>query len=149
MGRKKTPHYRVVVTDVASPRDGRFVEALGYYRPLTTPARLVLDLERVDYWIGEGAAASDTVRSLIAKARKGGDAMVAVGEVDGGAEKAKRAEALATRRRIEADATAAKPKPAKRGKATAAEAPAETAAAEPAPEAAEPAPEGGAEGSSS
>jgi small subunit ribosomal protein S16 len=143
MGRKKTPHYRVVVTDVASPRDGRFVEALGYYRPLANPARLVLDLERVDYWIGEGAAASDTVRSLIAKARRGGDALVAVGEVDGGAEKAKRAEALAVRRRIEAEATRAKPKAGKRGKAAADAAPAEASpAAEPASEAGEPASEG-------
>jgi small subunit ribosomal protein S16 len=140
MGRKKTPHYRVVVTDVASPRDGRFVEALGYYRPQTTPARLVLDLERVDYWIGEGAAPSDTVRSLIAKARKGGDALVAVGEIDGGAEKAKRAEALAGRRRIEAEATAAKPRAGKGKKATAPAA--EGPAAESTPEAA-PAPEVG------
>jgi small subunit ribosomal protein S16 len=138
MGRKKTPHYRVVVTDMASPRDGRFVESLGYYRPQANPARLVLDLERVDYWIGEGAAPSDTVQSLISKARKGGDAIVAVGEVDGGAEKAKRAEALAARRRVEADANPAKAKPAKRGKAAPA---AESAPAEPAP--AEPAPEGG------
>jgi len=138
MGRKKTPHYRVVVTDVASPRDGRFVESLGYYRPLTNPARLVLDLERVDYWIGEGAAPSDTVQSLISKARKGGDALVAVGEVDGGAEKAKRAEALAARRRVEAEATASKPKPGKRGKAAA-----ESPTAEAAPAAPEPAPEGG------
>jgi small subunit ribosomal protein S16 len=143
MGRKKTPHYRVVVTDVASPRDGRFVEALGYYRPQTTPARLVLDLERVDYWIGEGAAPSDTVQSLIAKARKGGDALVAVGEIDQGAEKAKRAEKLAARRRIEVEATAAKPKPGKRGKAAVEAAPAaESPAPEPASEAAEPAPEG-------
>jgi small subunit ribosomal protein S16 len=146
MGRKKTPHYRVVVTDVASPRDGRFVESLGYYRPLANPARLVIDLERVDYWIGEGAAASDTVRSLITKARKGGDALVAVGEVDGGAEKVKRAEALAKRRKAEADATAAtKPKAgAKRGKAAAEEAPPAAESPEsPAAEAAAPAPEGG------
>ncbi|NNF13821.1 MAG: 30S ribosomal protein S16, partial [Gemmatimonadetes bacterium] len=50
MGRKKTPHYRVVVADSASPRDGRFVETLGYYKPLSQPARLVLDMERVDHW---------------------------------------------------------------------------------------------------
>ena len=54
MGRKKKPHYRVVVADSASPRDGRFVETLGYYKPLSNPARLVIDLERVDYWISEG-----------------------------------------------------------------------------------------------
>ena len=44
MGRKKQPHFRVVVTDSRSPRDGRFVETLGYYKPLSDPARLVLDL---------------------------------------------------------------------------------------------------------
>ena len=49
MGRKKQPHYRVVVADSASPRDGRFVETLGYYKPLSDPARLVLDLDRVDH----------------------------------------------------------------------------------------------------
>ena len=82
MGRKKKPHYRVVVAEKTSPRDGRFVESLGYYKPLTIPARLVIDLERVDYWISQGALPSRTVRSLIAKARKGGDSALALGEVD-------------------------------------------------------------------
>ena len=68
MGRKKQPHYRVVVADSAAPRDGRFVENLGYYRPLTQPARLVLDLERVDHWLAEGAIPSPTVRTLVNKA---------------------------------------------------------------------------------
>jgi small subunit ribosomal protein S16 len=108
MGRKKHPHYRVVVADSASPRDGRFVETLGYYKPLTKPARLILDLERVDHWIGEGALPSGTVKSLIAKARRGGDASVALGEVDPETREAKRAEALATRRAEEARATQAK-----------------------------------------
>ena len=72
MGRKKRPHYRIVVADSASPRDGRFVETLGYYKPLAQPARLVLDMERVDHWIAEGASPSGTVKSLITKARKGG-----------------------------------------------------------------------------
>ncbi|HKJ03042.1 MAG TPA: 30S ribosomal protein S16, partial [Longimicrobiales bacterium] len=79
MGRKKQPHYRVVVADSLSPRDGRFVENLGYYKPLTKPARLVLDMERVDHWLGQGAEPSGTVKSLITKARRGGDAKVAVG----------------------------------------------------------------------
>ena len=74
MGRKKAPHYRVVVADSKSPRDGRFVETLGYFKPLSNPARLVLDLERVDYWVGQGASPSGTVKSLISKARAGGDA---------------------------------------------------------------------------
>ena len=73
MGRKKQPHYRVVVADTDSPRDGRFIETLGYYKPLTHPARLVLDLDRVDYWVGEGAQTSDTVANLVKKARKGSD----------------------------------------------------------------------------
>jgi small subunit ribosomal protein S16 len=140
MGRKKQPHYRVVVADSRRARDGRFVESLGYYRPLTDPARLVLDLERVDYWIGNGAIPSDTVRSLIKRARTGGDDRIAVGEVDLEAEKARKAEELAARRKAEVAATkdsgkAEKPK----GKAKAEpkeEAPeAEAAAAEEAPEA--------------
>ena len=72
MGRKKQPHYRVVVADRLSPRDGRFIETIGYYKPLTHPARLVLDLERVDYWLEVGAKPSDTVRGLIKRARRGG-----------------------------------------------------------------------------
>lgn len=101
MGRKKTPHFRVVVADSASPRDGRFVETLGYYKPLSQPARLVLDLERVDHWLSEGASPSGTVRRLITKARKGGDESVALGEEDAEQRKAQRAEELAARRAAE------------------------------------------------
>jgi len=101
MGRKKAPHYRVVVTDKASPRDGRFVESLGYYKPQSEPARLVLDLERVDYWIGEGAQPSNTVKSLIGRARDGGDETVAVGEVDAEERKQQAKEALAAKRAAE------------------------------------------------
>jgi small subunit ribosomal protein S16 len=100
-GRKKKAHYRVVVADSASPRDGRFVETLGYYKPLSHPARLVLNLERVDYWLGEGAQPSATMKSLIAKARRGGDAKVALGEVDPEERKSSRAEKLAARRAVE------------------------------------------------
>lgn len=78
MGKKKQPHYRIVVTDSRFPRDGRFVESLGYYSPISEPARLRVDLERVDYWLGEGAIASPTVGSLVAKARVGGDGKVAL-----------------------------------------------------------------------
>ena len=98
MGRKKQPHFRVVVTDSRSPRDGRFVETLGYYKPLSDPARLVLDLTRVDYWLEEGASPSDTVRSLITKARKGGTEDLAVGEAAPEERQAKLAEALAAKR---------------------------------------------------
>ncbi len=100
-GRKKKPHYRVVVADSAAPRDGRFVETLGYYKPLSQPARLVLDLERVDHWLGQGAQPSGTMKSLIAKARRGGDAKVALGEVDAEQRKATRVEQLTARRAAE------------------------------------------------
>jgi len=134
MGRKKQPHYRIVVSDSTSPRDGRFVETLGYYKPLTDPARLVVDLERIDHWLGEGASPSDTVKSLISKARRGGDATVAVGEVDAEEREAKRAEELAARRAIEQKAiTDAKAKVAEAAAAAAAEA----AAAEPSAESTE------------
>ena len=87
MGKKKQPHYRIVVADSRSPRDGRFVENLGYYNPVSRPARLRVDLERVDYWLGEGAIASRTVGNLLTKARAGGDGTVAlVGDGDGSAE---------------------------------------------------------------
>lgn len=69
MGGKKDPHYRVVVAEKRGPRDGRFVEIVGYYNPALNPVRLKLDLERVDYWIGKGAQPSETVRSLINKVK--------------------------------------------------------------------------------
>jgi small subunit ribosomal protein S16 len=154
MGRKKQPHYRIVVADSASPRDGRFVETLGYYKPLSHPARLVVDLDRVDHWLSEGASPSGTVKSLISKARRGGDDIVAVGEEDVEQRKLKRAEALATRRVAEqqvaaeakavADAAAAEAKAAEDAAAAEAKAAEEAAAAEAAaaePEAAEEAPE--------
>ncbi len=78
MGKKKQPHYRIVVADSRAPRDGRFVENLGYYNPITHPAQLKVDLERVDYWLGEGAIASRTVGNLLSRARAGGDAKVAL-----------------------------------------------------------------------
>jgi small subunit ribosomal protein S16 len=105
MGRKKAPHYRIVVADSTAPRDGRFVESIGYYKPLESPARLVVDLDRVDYWVGQGASPSDTVKSLVEKARKGGDSAVAVGEVDAAAAREQKA-AEAARKKAEADAKA-------------------------------------------
>jgi small subunit ribosomal protein S16 len=107
MGRKKQPHYRIVVSDSTSPRDGRFVETLGYYKPLSEPARLVLDVERVEHWLAEGASPSATVRSLISKARRGGDASVAVGVEDLEERKTKRAEELAAKRAAEQKAAGA------------------------------------------
>ncbi len=137
MGRKKQAHYRIVVADSDSPRDGRFVESLGYYRPLSHPARVVVDMERVDHWLGQGAQPSETVASLLNKVRKGGDATLAVGEVDKEAEKQAHLEALAAKRKAEADAAAAEAKAeeaaAKGEKAPSKEAPAEEAPAEEAP----------------
>ncbi len=78
LGKKKQPHYRIVVTDSRAPRDGRFVENLGYYQPVSRPAALKVDLERVDYWVGQGAILSPTVGSLVSKARAGGDDKVAL-----------------------------------------------------------------------
>ncbi len=71
LGAKKRPFYRVVVSDSRSPRDGRFIEQIGYYDPMKDPFDLKLELERVDYWLSVGAQPSDTVTRLIAKARDG------------------------------------------------------------------------------
>ncbi len=67
-GAKKDPHYRVVVAEKASPRDGRFIEIVGYYNPALNPVRLNLDLDRVDYWMKNGAQPSETVKTLIRRA---------------------------------------------------------------------------------
>lgn len=71
-GAKHNPHYRVVVTDVRTPRDGRFVEKVGIYDPRNKHAdkQVKLELERIDYWLSVGAQPSDTVRSLIKRARR-------------------------------------------------------------------------------
>lgn len=71
LGAKKRPFYRVVATDQHTRRDGRHIEFLGYYNPKVEPIELKIDLDRVDYWLGVGAQPSDTVRSLIKKARAG------------------------------------------------------------------------------
>ena len=70
-GKKNTPVYRVVVADGRSPRDGRIIEEIGTYDPLLKNNNFTLKLDRVDYWLGVGAQASDTVNSFIKKARKG------------------------------------------------------------------------------
>ena len=68
MGAKKNPFYRVVVADSRSPRDGRFIEEIGTYNPLASPSEIVIDVERADYWIKNGAQPTDTVRALLKKA---------------------------------------------------------------------------------
>ncbi|MGQ4806863.1 30S ribosomal protein S16 [Candidatus Entotheonellaceae bacterium PAL068K] len=66
MGAKKRPFYRVVVADSRAPRDGRFIETLGTYNPLTDPVELHLKAERVRLWLSRGAQPSDSVRNLLA-----------------------------------------------------------------------------------
>ena len=68
VGRKKQPSYRIVVTDKARARDGRFVELLGHYDPTTEPVTLKVDHEKALAWLSKGATPSDTVRSLLKKA---------------------------------------------------------------------------------
>ena len=67
MGMKKKPFYRVVVADIRSPRDGRFIEEIGYYDPMTKPAEIKVDNERAKYWLGVGAQPTDTARALLKK----------------------------------------------------------------------------------
>ena len=67
VGKKKKPAYRLVVTDSQSPRDGRFIEIVGIYQPLTEPVVTKVNGERVLYWLKNGAKPSDTVRSILAK----------------------------------------------------------------------------------
>lgn len=66
-GSKKRPFFRVVVADSRAARDSSFVEILGHYNPRAKPAVVDVDQERVDYWLGKGAQASDSVRTLIAR----------------------------------------------------------------------------------
>ena len=68
MGGKKAPFYRVVVADARWPRDGRFIEEIGYYDPLKDPAVINIDEEKANKWLAEGAIVSDTVKSLFKKA---------------------------------------------------------------------------------
>jgi small subunit ribosomal protein S16 len=66
-GSKKRPFFRIVVTDSRAPRDGSFVEILGYYNPRTKPAIVKIEKERVDYWVSKGAQPSASVRTLMAR----------------------------------------------------------------------------------
>ena len=65
MGQKKAPFYRVVVADSRYPRDGRFIEEIGYYDPITEPAEIKIDAEKAKKWIANGAQPTDTVKSLL------------------------------------------------------------------------------------
>ncbi|HET9109298.1 MAG TPA: 30S ribosomal protein S16 [Ktedonobacterales bacterium] len=65
MGMKGAPSYRVVVADVNSPRDGRIIENIGWYNPLTEPSTINVDVERAKHWLSKGAQPTDSVRSLL------------------------------------------------------------------------------------
>ena len=67
MGAKKAPFYRIVAADSRFPRDGRFIEILGYYNPTTDPIQLKIEEELVMKWLNEGAKPSDTVRNLLSQ----------------------------------------------------------------------------------
>ena len=70
VGKKKAPFYHVVVADSRSRRDGKIVEKIGTYNPMTNPATIELDNEKVEKWIKNGAKPTDTVKALIEKASK-------------------------------------------------------------------------------
>ena len=67
MGAKKAPFYRVVVADSRYPRDGRFIEEVGYYNPQTEPAEIKIDADKAKDWLAKGAQPTETVKSLLKK----------------------------------------------------------------------------------
>ena len=67
MGAKKEPRYRVVVADSRFPRDGRFIEEIGYYNPVSNPSEINIDKEKAIKWMQNGAQPTETVRSLMKK----------------------------------------------------------------------------------
>ncbi len=67
MGAKKAPFYRVVEADSRYPRDGRFIDEIGYYNPLTDPATVKIDEEKAKKWVANGAQPTDTVKALLKK----------------------------------------------------------------------------------
>ncbi len=67
MGAKKAPFYRVIVADSRSPRDGRFIDEVGYYNPMTNPAEVKIDAEKAKTWLANGAQPTETVKALLKK----------------------------------------------------------------------------------
>ena len=67
MGAKKAPFYRVVVADSRYPRDGRFIEEVGYYNPMTNPAEIKIDVDAAKKWIANGSQPTETAKSLLKK----------------------------------------------------------------------------------
>ena len=72
VGSKKNPLWRVVVSDQRSPRDGRFIEAVGHYNPQTDPSTIVLDEQRLNHWLSRGAQPTNTVKRLLKAHASGG-----------------------------------------------------------------------------
>lgn len=70
MGANRKPHYRIVVADSREPRDGRFIESIGFYNPTTNPAQVELKSERIEYWLQKGARLSETVKNLWKKTQR-------------------------------------------------------------------------------
>ena len=70
VGKKKAPFYNIVVADSKSPRDGKIIEKIGTYDPMTSPSTIVLDNEKANTWMKNGAQPTDTVKALIAKVKK-------------------------------------------------------------------------------
>ncbi len=68
MGAKQRPFYRIVAADSRFPRDGRFLEIVGTYNPITVPAEIKVDEEKALYWLNNGAMPTDTVRNILSKA---------------------------------------------------------------------------------
>ncbi len=100
-GAKKNPFFRIVAADKRKPRDGRFIENLGTYNPVTDPPELRINEERVDYWMQQGAQPSDTVRSLIRKLKNG---EFGVNLAEEGADAAARAAKAEARRKAKEEA---------------------------------------------
>ncbi len=67
MGAKQRPFYRIVAADERSPRDGRFLETVGTYNPITNPAEIKIDEEKAMYWLNNGAIPTETVRNILSK----------------------------------------------------------------------------------
>lgn len=67
LGAKKAPFYRVIVADSRSPRDGRFIDDIGYYNPMTNPAEIKIDSEKANAWLAKGATPTETVKTLLKK----------------------------------------------------------------------------------
>ena len=73
MGAKKRPSYRIVVAESSAPRDGKFIEIIGHYDPLTDPATIKLNEERAKHWLSVGAQPTETVRNILRRAELVGD----------------------------------------------------------------------------